>query len=164
MKSTFILALTAVVAAGLTLAAGLAAPAGAASDTKACSIVSFADAGTALGGVTITTVTTRSIGTETMCSYHSSDLFKRLEVSTHPFPSVGEAKSYFHSTITSPLKQMSPSVDISGIGDEAHRLGPDIFVRKGDTVYMFTQFAKDTNGAGALRTIALARTAIGRLH
>jgi hypothetical protein len=143
-------------------AAALPALAGT-SDPKACNLVTFADAAEALG-TPVDKLTTRSTGPETTCSYHAASAFKRFEFSTHPTSSVAAAKELFHETITSTLTQMSPSVNVPGIGDEAHRLGPMIFVRRGDTVYAFSQLAADTNGSGAQRTISVARTVIARLH
>jgi hypothetical protein len=64
--------------------------------------------------------------------------------------------------VTSPMTQTAPSMALPGIGDEAQRLGPSIFVRKGSNIYVFTLLAKDGNGAGATRTIALAKTSVGR--
>jgi acyl-CoA reductase-like NAD-dependent aldehyde dehydrogenase len=77
---------------------------------------------------------------------------------------LAEAKSQYHDMVTSKLTAAAPSLDVPGLGDEAHRLGPMIYVRKGSTIYVFTMIAKDGNGAGATRTIALAKSSIARLH
>jgi hypothetical protein len=151
-----------VLSAIIGLATGLHAPVFA--DTpRECSLVSFADAGKALDA-TVGSVTTRSVGDETTCSYRATAGFKRLEFTVMPFKSAADAKSEFHAMITDPRTDVSPSAALPGIGDEAQRRGPSIYVRKNATIYVFNQLAKDTNGAGALRTIALAKTTLSRIR
>lgn len=152
MKRTLLLAAA--------LAAASAWPHAAAADTPdACKIASAADVGKALGAPVVST-TARHAGT---CSYRTS-AFASLTISVVTPSSPAEAKSQYHDMVTSSVTQASPSVDVPGLGDEAHRLGPMIYVRKGSTIYVFTMIGKDGNGAGAARTIALAKTSIARVH
>jgi hypothetical protein len=121
-----------------------------------CKLVTSADAAKALAAP-VTQTTTRSIGGSNSCTYHTAAP-PRLTVTTEPFASPAEAKSEFHAMVTSPMTQAAPSSVEPGIGDEAQRLGPSIYVRKGSNIYVFTLLAKDGNGTGAARTIALAKT------
>jgi hypothetical protein len=156
MKSPIAFAVAIVFMNGVSQMAALA------STPHACSLVSFADAGRALDA-TVGSVTTRSTGDEITCSYRATAGFTRLEFTTLPFKSAAEAKSEFHAMISDPRTYVAPSAALPSIGDEAHRLGPSIYVRKNATIYVFNQLAKDTNGAGALRTIVLAKTTISHI-
>ena|ERR1700729_2618071 len=143
--------------------AALLCPLGAAAADPACNIVQSVDAGKALGAP-VSTITTRSEAGHTACSYRASVGFKRIVVTIMPFKSPAEARTTFHAMVTDSRTYVAPSVNLAGIGDEAHRLGPSIYVRKNDTIYVFTQIAPDPTGAAGLRTVALAKTSIGRLH
>ena len=125
----------------------------------ACKVAGAGDVGKALG-VPVTSTTARSAGS---CNYRTS-AFKSLTLTVVPQSSPAEAKTQYHEMVTSKLTYAAPSVDVPGLGDEAHRLGPSIYVRKNSTIYVFTMIAKDGNGAGAQRTIALAKASIARVH
>ncbi len=153
MKATFIV-LSAAVAA-------LACPHPGSAAADPCKIVNSTDAAKALGAP-VTSTTTRVMGGSTSCTYHTSAL-PRLSFTLMPQTSPAAAKSEFHQMITSPLTRVSPSEAESGIGDEAQRLGSSIYVRKGSNIYVFTLIAKDANGAGATRTIALAKTTVAHV-
>jgi hypothetical protein len=133
----------------------------ASADPDPCALVSMADASKTLGAP-VTHVRPRTIGGSFSCNYRSAS-FSSLAVTIEPFSSPAEATSTFHDTITSPMTQMSPSLALPGIGDEAHRLGPMIYVRKKSTIYAFTIVGRDGNGAGADRAIALAKSTVSRL-
>jgi hypothetical protein len=152
MKRT-LMALTAAVAA-------LGCPHVSSAAADPCKLVTTADAAKALAAP-VTQTTTRVVGGSNSCTYHTAAP-PRLSVTTVPFASPTEAKSEFHQMVTSPMTQTAPSMALPGIGDEAQRLGPSIYVRKGSNIYVFTLLAKDGNGAGATRTIALAKTSVGR--
>jgi len=156
VNRSLVLLVASTAACAWTFSAAAAAPA-------ACNAVSFAEAGKALG-VPVTAVTARTHGDATTCSYRASGSFKRLEVSILPFKSQADAKSDFHAMVTDPRLHLAPSVDLTGIGDEAHRFGPTVYVRKNGTVYVFTQLAPDPSGTAALRTISLAKASIARQH
>ena len=49
------------------------------------------------------------------------------------------------------------------MGDGAERLGPSVYAVKGNTLYAFQPLEKDGNGAGAQRTIALAKSTLARV-
>jgi hypothetical protein len=132
-----------------------------AASVGACKVVSSADAAKALGAP-VTAQTMRVVGGSNSCTYHTSAL-PRLSVTTMALASPAEAQSEFHQMVTSPLTQVAPSEAESGIGDETHRLGSSIYVRKGSTIYVFTLISKDANGAGALRTIAAAKASVSHL-
>jgi hypothetical protein len=127
-----------------------------------CKVVDSADAAKALGAP-VTSETTRAIGNSLSCTYHTSAL-PRLSVTTVPFSSAAEAKTEFHAMVTSPLTYAPPSVDLQGIGDEAHRLGQMVYVRKGATVYTFAVIGPDKDGSVGLKTVALAKASIAHLH
>jgi hypothetical protein len=154
MNRILLFAASAVVALVMPLSAGAATP-------DPCKVVSPADAAKALGSP-VTGTTPRAIGGSMSCGYHTSAL-PRLSVTIVPSASPAAAKSEFHSMVTSSMTYVAPSQDLSGIGDEAHRLGPSIYVRKGSNIYVFTMISKDDNGAGATRTIALAKSSITRI-
>ena len=126
---------------------------------NACKIASTADVAKALGAP-IASTTARSAGS---CSYRTAS-FTSLSVTVVPSSTPAEAKSTYHDMVTSKLTYAAPSVDVPGLGDEAHRLGPMIYVRKGSTIYTFTTIGKDGNGAGATRTIALAKASLAHVH
>jgi hypothetical protein len=152
MKRTLLLA-TALVAASLMPHAAAAEP------PDPCKMVSTADVGKALG-TPVTSTTARHAGT---CSFRTA-AFTSLTITVVPQSSSAEAKSQYHDMVTNKLNYAAPSVDVLGLGDEAHRLGPMIYVLKGSTIYTFTMIGKDGNGAGAVRTIALARAGIAHVH
>jgi hypothetical protein len=154
MKRTILLAAAAAIACMWPQFAGASTP-------DACKIVSTADAGSMLG-TPVTAVTTRAIGDSISCEYHTSSL-SRLAVTTVPFKTPAAAKSQFRAMISSPMNQVAPSESIAGVGDQAQRLGPSIYVLKGVNIYVFVLIGKDANGAGALKTIALAKASIARI-
>jgi hypothetical protein len=133
----------------------------ASADPDPCALVSVADASKTIGAP-VTHTRPRVIGTSFSCNYRSAS-FSSLVVTIEPFSSPAEATSTFHDTISSPMTQMSPSLALPGIGDEAHRLGPMIYVRKKSTIYAFSIVGRDANGAGADRVVALARSTVSRL-
>jgi hypothetical protein len=126
-----------------------------------CSIVSLADASKAIGSPVTRTVP-RLDGPTPSCSYKSGFKSFVVDVITNASPSA--AKDVYHQMLTSPMTAMPPSVDLPGIGDAAHRMGQMVYVLKGSTIYSFALVAADGNGAGALRTIAAAKSSIARLH
>jgi hypothetical protein len=156
MKYALFLAALAAIAILCPQSAGAATP-------VACKIVSTADAGQLLGTPIVSVVTTPSAGNSTMCSYRTSSFMQHFTLAIVPFKSPDEARTEFHAMVSSPMNQVAPSQSISGLGDEAHRLGPAIYVLKRNNIYVFTLVAKDGNGAGALKTIALAKASIARL-
>ena len=133
----------------------------AAADPDPCALVSVADATKTLGA-SVTHARPRVVGASFSCSYRSAS-FSSLVVTIEPFSSPAEATSTFHDTVTSPMTQMSPSLALPGIGDEAHRLGPMIYVRKKSTIYAFSIVGRDANGAGADRVVTLAKSTVSRL-
>jgi hypothetical protein len=154
MKRTILLAAVAAIGCMWPQIVGAATP-------EACKLVSTAAAGSMLG-TPVTAVTTRAIGDSISCEYHTSSL-SRLAVTTVPLKTPAAAKSEFRAMVTSPMNQVAPSESISGLGDEAQRLGPSIYVLKGANIYVFVLIAKDANGAAALKTIALAKASIARI-
>jgi hypothetical protein len=138
----------------------VARPVASAAAVDPCKIASIADASKALGEPVVRTQE-RTLGAAS-CAYKSAR-FHSLVVTVEPFSSPAQAKSEYQATITSPATQDTPDVKLSGIGDAAQRLGAMIYVLKGNSIYAFSLLTPDTNGAGALRTIALARTVVPKL-
>ena len=126
-----------------------------------CSIVSIADAAKAIGSP-ITKTEPHLDGPTPSCSYNSG--FKSFVVDVLSNASPSAAKDVYHQILTNPMTAMSPSVDLPGIGDAAHRMGQMVYVLKGSAIYSFALVTADGNGAGALRTIAAAKSSIARMH
>ncbi len=125
-----------------------------------CKIATFAEATKAVGQPVIRTKA-RTLGAAS-CAYKSA-AFRSLVVTVEPFSSAAEARRVYQATITSPMTQDTPAMQLPGIGDRAQRLGSMIYVLKGSSMYAFSLLSPDTNGAGALRTIALAKTVVPKL-
>jgi hypothetical protein len=145
---------------------GLAAGAGphvAFATSDPCAVVDRGDAARALQAP-VASIKVRDMGSHVSCSYRTSPIVASLTLTIERFDTPEEAKSEFGTTIASPANAVAPSAQISGIGDGAQRLGSSIYTVKGNTLYVFTLLAKDGNGAGAQRTIALAKRTLARAH
>ncbi len=128
-----------------------------------CAVVDRNDVAQALQA-TVTSVVHRALGDHITCSYRTSSIGRRMVVTIGRFDSPEEAKSEFGTSISSSMLAVAPSVPLRGIGDGAQRMGPSVYAVKGTVLYVFTPLERDGNGAGAQRTIALAKSTLARAH
>jgi len=133
--------------------------ANAASPPNACDVVSKSDAAKALG-TSITTMTSRNAGPSSNCTYRTSKIFRSIVITTFRWDSVPQAQSAFHTMVAQTAAMMKPSISLHGLGDEAQRIGPNIYVRKGTAAYVFNLIDGTIGDAKAAHAEALARKAM----
>ena len=127
-----------------------------------CATISKADASKALGAP-IVKVLSQSMGPSRSCTFRANKAFSSVVLTTFRWGSPREARDAFHDMISVTSKMMSPSLTLHGIGDEAQRIGPNIYVRKGTAAYVFNVINGSVGNAKAASSESLARKTMAHI-
>ena len=133
-----------------------ALPAAAATPPDPCATLHKAEAASALGAP-IVKVQSRSLGPSRTCTMRANGFFKSVLLTTFRWDGVPQAQAAFHSMIATTATMMKPLLLVHGLGDEAQRVGANIYVRKGTAAYVFNVIDGSVGDVKAARTQAFAR-------